>query len=177
MPEAVRVCGPTLTSLLCERAAQEVISAGFYGGTPGTLQALVTRVTRDYPALNVVYQHSPPIRQLTGVEVEQEIAEIRASGARIVFVGLGCPKHERWMAARQAHLSAVFVGVGAAFDYVAQTGRQAPLLQRLGLEWGFRMVAEPRRLWRRYLYDNPRFIVLFGLQVLRTHLSGRRARA
>jgi N-acetylglucosaminyldiphosphoundecaprenol N-acetyl-beta-D-mannosaminyltransferase len=82
------------------------------------------------------------------------------------------------MAARSGRLPAVLVGVGAAFDYVAQTKRQAPpLLQRLGLEWLFRMVAEPRRLWRRYLYNNPRFVVLFGLQLLRTHLSGRHERA
>jgi N-acetylglucosaminyldiphosphoundecaprenol N-acetyl-beta-D-mannosaminyltransferase len=175
---ASRVYGPTLTPMLCEWAARDGIPVGFYGGTPETLRKMLERLERDIPGLNVVYRHSPPFRQLTSIEVEREIAEIRASGARIVFVGLGCPKQERWMAARSGRLPAVLVGVGAAFDYVAQTKRQAPpLLQRLGLEWLFRMVAEPRRLWRRYLYNNPRFVVLFGLQLLRTHLSGRHERA
>jgi N-acetylglucosaminyldiphosphoundecaprenol N-acetyl-beta-D-mannosaminyltransferase len=97
---------------------------------------------------------------------------IDRSGARVLFVGLGTPKQELWMAANRGAMPAVMVGVGAAFDFLAGHKRQAPnLLQRLGLEWLFRLVNEPRRLWRRYLYRNPRFVVLFTAQLLRHWFS------
>lgn len=170
--DASRVYGPTLTPKLCARAAAEGIPVGFYGSTPETLEQMTSRLKRDLPELEIAYQHSPPFRPLEPEEVEQEIQEIRDSGARILFVGLGCPKQEQWMASRNDRIPAVMVGVGAAFDYVAGTKAQAPgLIQQLGLEWLFRMVTEPRRLWRRYLYNNPRFIVLFGLQLLQARLQ------
>src|SRR4029453_15188602 len=96
------------------------------------------------------------------------LEDLERSGARILFVGLGTPKQERWMAAHRREVNAVMLGVGAAFDFLAGRKRQAPrLLQRLGLEWLYRLVHEPRRLWRRYLYRNPRFVVLFTAQLLR----------
>jgi N-acetylglucosaminyldiphosphoundecaprenol N-acetyl-beta-D-mannosaminyltransferase len=169
---AERVYGPTLTPKLCARAAEEGISVGFYGSTPETLQQMTSKLKRDYPSLNIPYQHSPPFRQLEPEEVEQEIQEITDSGVRILFVGLGCPKQEQWMASRVGHIPAVMIGVGAAFDYVAGTKAQAPgTVQKLGLEWLFRMVTEPRRLWRRYLYNNPRFVLLFGAQLLRSRFN------
>ena len=95
-------------------------------------------------------------------------AAIEASGARILFVGLGCPKQERWMAAHREALSCPMVGVGAAFDFLAGAKRQAPaFLQRVGLEWLFRLLAEPHRLWRRYLIGNPRFVVRLAREWLR----------
>jgi N-acetylglucosaminyldiphosphoundecaprenol N-acetyl-beta-D-mannosaminyltransferase len=171
---AERVYGPTLTPLLCERAAKDRIPVGFYGSTPETLEQLTTVLKRDYPELQIAYQHSPPFRPLTEEEIAQEITAITDSGARMLFVGLGCPKQEQWMAARVGHVPAVMIGVGAAFDYVAGTKLQAPgPLQRFGLEWLFRLVTEPRRLWRRYLYYNPRFVVLFGLQLFMARFLGK----
>lgn len=164
-----RVYGPDLTPLVCERAAAEGLPVGFYGSSPEVLDAMVGNLRQAYPDLDFAYQYSPPFRELTEEEVEREIQEIRASGARIIFVGLGCPKQERWMHARRDRLDAVLVGVGAAFDYVGKTKHQAPgFMQRHGLEWLFRLVTEPRRLWRRYLYHNPRFVGLFSAQLART---------
>lgn len=167
---ARRVYGPDLTPLVCERAAAEGIPVGFYGSSPEVLETMVARLWDRYPNLDVVYRCSPPYRPLTAGEREGEIEDIRRSGARIVFVGLGCPKQERWMHERRDELDAVLVGVGAAFDYIAGLKSQAPRpVQALGLEWLFRMVTEPRRLWRRYLYHNPRFIGLFAAQLVHMH--------
>ncbi len=161
-----RVYGPTLTPLFCERAAAEGIPVGFYGSSPEVLEAMIGNLRKAYPALQVAYQHSPPFRTLTEEEIGEEIEEIRASGARVIFVGLGCPKQERWMHARRGKIDATMVGVGAAFDYVGKTKVQAPgFMQDHGLEWLFRLVTEPRRLWRRYLYHNPRFVGLFAIQL------------
>ncbi|ACZ40840.1 WecB/TagA/CpsF family glycosyltransferase [Sphaerobacter thermophilus] len=168
IPSATRVYGPDLTPVVCEHAAREGVPVGFYGGTPEVLDRMIANLTARYPGLQVVYRHSPPFRPLTAEEEAREIEEIRASGARILFVGLGCPKQEQWMAARRGRIDAVMLGVGAAFDFLAGAKRQAPdLIQSLGLEWLFRLATEPRRLWRRYLYNNPRFVVLFAAQVLK----------
>jgi N-acetylglucosaminyldiphosphoundecaprenol N-acetyl-beta-D-mannosaminyltransferase len=103
------------------------------------------------------------------------VKEIDRSGVQILFVGLGAPRQERWMAEHKGRVNVVMLGVGAAFDFLAGSKRQAPrLVQTLGLEWLFRLVNEPRRLWRRYLYRNPRFVALFATQLVGTWL-GRRA--
>lgn len=173
---AERVYGPDLTPLFCEHAAAEGIPVGFYGSSPEVLDAMVGNLQRAFPSLQVAFQQSPPFRTLTDEEVDEEIAAIRASGARVIFVGLGCPKQERWMHARRGEIDAVMVGVGAAFDYVGKTKIQAPrFMQDHGLEWLFRMVTEPRRLWRRYLYHNPRFVGLFAVQLARTLVGGNRS--
>lgn len=163
-----RVYGPTLTPIVCQAAAGAGIPVGFYGGSPEVLDRMLVELERRFPNLQVVYRHSPPFRPLTTEEEAAELEELRASGARILFVGLGCPKQERWMAAHRGQLDAVMLGVGAAFDFLAGNKRQAPAgVQRLGLEWLFRLVTEPRRLWKRYLYNNPRFVVLFATQLVR----------
>jgi N-acetylglucosaminyldiphosphoundecaprenol N-acetyl-beta-D-mannosaminyltransferase len=163
---ATRVYGPDLTPILCERAAALGVPVGFYGGTPEVLEAMAANLLRRYPALQMAYSHSPPFRPLTPDEEARVVASINRSGARILFVGLGAPKQERWMAEHKGAVEAVMVGVGAAFDFLAGRKRQAPaILQRLGLEWLFRLLNEPRRLWRRYLYRNPRFVALFVLQL------------
>jgi N-acetylglucosaminyldiphosphoundecaprenol N-acetyl-beta-D-mannosaminyltransferase len=166
--DATRVYGPHLTGLLCERAADEGIPVGFYGGTPEVLDAMIAKLVSAYPGLDVAYRHSPPFRAPTPAEEEATREEIRRSGARIVFVGLGTPKQERWMASHRGRVNATMVGVGAAFDFLAATKRQAPSwIQRIGMEWLFRLLHEPRRLWRRYLLGNPRFVVLFAAQLAR----------
>ncbi|MGC8856755.1 MAG: WecB/TagA/CpsF family glycosyltransferase [Anaerolineae bacterium] len=156
-----RVYGPTLMLHVVEAARRENLPVGFYGGAPEVLELLVKQMQARNPGLNIVYSFSPPFRELSAIEDEQIVETINASGARILFVGLGCPKQERWMAAHRGRIRAVMIGVGAAFDFHAGAKPQAPLiLQRLGLEWLFRFLHEPRRLWRRYLFHNPRFVFL-----------------
>ena len=171
---ATRVYGPDLTPILCERAAAAGLPIGFYGSTPEVLADLTARLVQRYPALEVAYASSPPFGPLTPEEDAEVRERINRSGARLLFVGLGTPRQEQWMAASKGNVQTVMVGVGAAFDFLAGRKRQAPAyLQRLGLEWLFRLVSEPRRLWRRYLYRNPRFVALFAAQVLRQRLSAR----
>jgi N-acetylglucosaminyldiphosphoundecaprenol N-acetyl-beta-D-mannosaminyltransferase len=175
VPDATRVYGPDLTPFVCARAADRGIRVGFFGGTPEVLESLVQRMQRLFPSLHVAYRRSPPFRSLSPDEDRAMVEEIRRSGARIVFVGLGTPKQELWMASHRDQLGAVLLGVGAAFDFLAGTKRQAPTWMRAaGLEWFFRLCQEPRRLWRRYLYGNPRFIAMFGVQVIRERLAARR---
>jgi N-acetylglucosaminyldiphosphoundecaprenol N-acetyl-beta-D-mannosaminyltransferase len=167
-PQQERVYGPDLTLRILEAAAQEGIPVGFYGSTPQTLERLLENLRRRFPALQVAYRCSPPFRPLTPEEDETVVREINASGTRVLFVGLGCPKQERWMAAHKGRVQAVMMGVGAAFDFLAALKPQAPRwMQRAGLEWLFRLLSEPRRLWRRYFYHNPRFAALALSQLLR----------
>jgi N-acetylglucosaminyldiphosphoundecaprenol N-acetyl-beta-D-mannosaminyltransferase len=156
-----RVYGPMLMLHVLEAAVREGVPVGYYGGKSHVLELLVKWSQTKFPGLNVVFVQSPPFRELTPEEDTSIVEDINRSGARILFVGLGCPKQEMWMAEHRGKVNAVMIGVGAAFDFHAGVKPQAPLLlQRLGLEWFFRLLSEPRRLWRRYLYHNPRFIVL-----------------
>jgi N-acetylglucosaminyldiphosphoundecaprenol N-acetyl-beta-D-mannosaminyltransferase len=167
VPDATRVYGPTLTLHVCELAAREGVPVAFHGGSPEAIEALVPTLKARYPGLQVAYAESPPYRPATPDEGAATMAAILASGARILFVGLGCPKQERWMAEHRDRLPLVQLGVGAAFDFHAGCVRQAPpALQRLGLEWAFRMAMEPRRLAKRYLKHSPRFVWHFGRQLL-----------
>jgi N-acetylglucosaminyldiphosphoundecaprenol N-acetyl-beta-D-mannosaminyltransferase len=169
---ATRVYGPELTPVILAEAERAAIPVGFYGGSPEVVDRLVATVGERYPALDVVYAVSPPFREATDDEDQRTVDAIDASGCRVLFVGLGCPKQERWMMAHRDRIDAVMVGVGAAFDFLAGTKKQAPaVLQRWGLEWAFRLATEPRRLWRRYLRHNPRFVALFGAQVIRTRIG------
>jgi N-acetylglucosaminyldiphosphoundecaprenol N-acetyl-beta-D-mannosaminyltransferase len=171
---ATRVCGPQLTPLLLTRAEERGIAVGFYGGDEETLDALRRVAAQRWPSLRVAYAFSPPYRSLTAAEDAEIVGAILDAGVQLLFVGLGCPKQERWMAEHVDRLPIVTIGVGAAFDFLAGTKRQAPrILQRIGLEWAFRLVSEPRRLWRRYLRQNPRFLALFLRQVLRERGRGR----
>jgi N-acetylglucosaminyldiphosphoundecaprenol N-acetyl-beta-D-mannosaminyltransferase len=180
VPSAQRVCGPVLTPMLFEAASQRGIPVGFYGGVPDVLDDLVRQVSERFRRLDVAYAWSPPFRPLSVAEDEQVVAEIRGSGARILFVGLGAPKQELWMARHRGAIASVMVGVGAAFDLLAGRTTRAPLwMQRSGLEWVHRLLHEPRRLWKRYLYGNPKFVALVGKQVLQAKLNphGRRSQA
>jgi N-acetylglucosaminyldiphosphoundecaprenol N-acetyl-beta-D-mannosaminyltransferase len=156
-----RTYGPTLMLYVLEMAARQQIPVGFYGAEPVTLDMLSRRMKTAYPDLQIAYAFSPPFRPLA----EQELAQIRQqiiqSGARILFVGLGCPRQELWIHSQRGCIPAVMIAVGAAFDFHAGVKPQAPAwMQRIGLEWLFRLLVEPRRLWKRYLYRIPRFIVL-----------------
>ena len=166
--KATRVYGPDLTPIILERAALDGLPIGFYGGSPSVLDRFVQVMRERFPKLQVAYAYSPPFRDLTPEEDQRVVQEIDGSGARILFVGIGNPKQEFWMAAHRGQVQAVMVGVGAAFDFLAGAKPQAPRwMMGVGLEWLFRLATEPRRLWKRYLKQNPRFIVLFALQLLR----------
>lgn len=168
IPAAERVYGPDLMLHVCAAAARDGVAVGFYGGHEDRLPILLARMRDRFPGLQVAYAYSPPFRRLTGEEDEAVVTGIAASGAQILFVGLGCPKQELWMAAHRGRVPAVMLGVGAAFDFHAGFLRQAPAgLQRMGLEWAFRLAVEPRRLWRRYGHVVPRFAWLYTRQVLR----------
>ena len=171
-----RVYGPELMWRACERAAASGLAFYLYGGRDEAMLAeLSARLRAGHPGLRVVGGHAPPFRELSEAEEDAVAADINASGADVVWVGIGVPKQEKWMAAMRDRLTApVLVGVGAAFDFHAGLIPQAPeRLQRLGLEWLFRLVQEPGRLWRRYLRYNPRFMVGFVHQYLRHRRSGR----
>lgn len=161
-----RISGPDLMWALCERAAREVVPVFCYGSTDATLGLLAQRLRAAFPALKLAMA-SPPFRALSAEEDAAAVARINASGAGIVFVGLGCPKQERWMAEHRGHVNAVMIGVGAAFDFHAGTVRRAPAWMRdNGLEWLHRLISEPGRLWKRYLVTNTLFIVGAARQLL-----------
>ena len=156
-----RVYGPDLMLALAERAAEHGWSSFFYGGKEGVADQLAARLQARFPGVLVAGTYVPPFRPLTPDEDADVSARIDASGATLVWVGLSTPKQERWMAAHAGRLRApVLLGVGAAFDIHAGTLRQAPpWMQRNGLEWLYRLYREPRRLARRYLSNNPRFVL------------------
>lgn len=167
IPTATRVYGPDLTPVVCERAASAGVPVGLYGGAPEVVARLAAALERRAPGLEVAFRSSPPFRALTAAEEASVVRAINGSGARILFVGLGCPKQERFMAQQAGTVRAVMLGVGQAFDLLAGAKRRAPLvLQQAGLEWAFRLASEPRRLWRRYLRNNPRFVALLLAQLV-----------
>lgn len=171
-----RVYGPTLMERHCAHAAENGTRIYLYGGRdPEALDTLRGNLLRRYPGLQIVGGWSPPFRPLTEQEEQDVVDEINDSGADVVWVGIGVPKQEKWMAAMRPRLDApVLIGVGAAFDFHAGLVPQAPsALQSLGLEWLFRLVQEPRRLWKRYARYNPLFVLRFGAQLLRQRSSGQ----
>lgn len=163
---AARVYGPDLMLALLDRSQQRGWRHYLYGASEATLAKLRVEIGRRFPRAQIVGSWSPPFRPLTQAEDLEAVERINASGADIVWIGLSTPKQERWMAEHRALLRApVLLGVGAAFDFHAGRVRQAPaLLQRSGLEWLFRLAMEPRRLWRRYLRNNPAFVMLLLAQ-------------
>jgi N-acetylglucosaminyldiphosphoundecaprenol N-acetyl-beta-D-mannosaminyltransferase len=162
-----RVYGPTLMLHVLEAAACEHVPVGFYGSSPEVLQALNVKIQSQFSNLQIVYSFSPPFREMSEEDDKKIIENINTSGARVLFVGLGCPKQEKWMAEHRGKVNVVMLGVGAAFDFHAGVKSQAPAwMQKIGLEWFYRLVTEPRRLWWRYFYYNPRYVVLAVLDLL-----------
>jgi exopolysaccharide biosynthesis WecB/TagA/CpsF family protein len=156
-----RVAGPDLLERVLAEAADRGWTQYFYGGAEGVVEELRDRFQEQHPALKVVGVECPPYRPLTDAEDAETVARMNQARPDIVWIGLGAPKQERWMADHRDRLNAgILIGVGAAFDF--HTGRldRAPLwMQRAGLEWSYRLYKEPKRLWRRYLLGIPRFVV------------------
>ncbi|MCW3012481.1 MAG: WecB/TagA/CpsF family glycosyltransferase [Solirubrobacterales bacterium] len=162
-----RVYGPDLMAQYCERSVGTGTKMFLYGGrNQGALVQLALNLRRRYPGVQIVGGYAPPFRALDAEEQEAITREINASGADVVWVGIGVPKQEKWMATMRPRLKApVLIGVGAAFDFHAGLIPQAPpLLQAAGMEWAYRLFREPRRLWKRYARYNPRFVTGFAKQ-------------
>ena len=158
---AERVYGPDLMLATLEGGLERKWRSFLYGGAEGVAEALAEQLRQRIPGVDIVGTWCPPFRPLTEAEDAEVVAAINASGADIVWVGLSTPKQERWMAAHVGRVdAAALVGVGAAFDFHAGMVRQAPRwVQRSGFEWLFRLTQDPKRLWRRYVRNNPRFVV------------------
>ena len=154
-----RVYGPDLMLEFCSRTSDRGYRHYFYGASPGVAAGLAETLRRRWPGLQVAGTFSPPFRDLAPDETTEVIARINAAAPDVAWIGLGTPKQERWMRDNRALLRApVLVGVGAAFDLLSGRVRQAPpWLREHGLEWSWRLAREPRRLWRRYLLNGPRF--------------------
>jgi N-acetylglucosaminyldiphosphoundecaprenol N-acetyl-beta-D-mannosaminyltransferase len=167
-PLSGRVYGPELMTRACAQAVEEGHRFYLYGGrNQGALVQLALNLRRRHPGIKIVGGYSPPHRELTDEERTAVAAEINRSGAEVVWVGIGVPKQEKWMAEMRPRLEPpVLVGVGAAFDFHAGLVQQAPTwIQESGLEWAYRLSREPRRLWRRYLHYNPLFVTAFARQL------------
>jgi len=171
-PRQERINGPDLMLkylALAEHLGQVVY---FYGSTEPTLAKLRTELLRQFPKLRIGGAYSPPFRALSLEEDERVVDMINQSGANVVFVGLGCPKQEKWMADHRGRINAVMIGVGAAFDYHSGVIKRAPLWwQHHGLEWLYRLGSEPRRLFKRYFVTNTLFIVGLVRQIVMQRLS------
>ncbi|MGA2812549.1 MAG: WecB/TagA/CpsF family glycosyltransferase [Candidatus Acidiferrum sp.] len=163
-----RVYGPNLTLKICARAAAEGTPIYFYGSTADTLGALRKNLGKTFPTLRVAGMEPSKFRRLTPEEKAELAVRVNMSGAGIVFVGLGCPKQEMFAFEFRELLRMPILAVGAAFPFLAGKLRQAPSwMQAVGLEWLFRLYSEPRRLWRRYIYLNPLYLLLVAAQTLR----------
>ncbi len=160
-----RVYGPTLMLKLCESAAQKSLPIYLFGTDDSTLDRLQKNLLDKFPSIQIVGREPSRFRRLTESERKELVDRIRASGASMVFVGLGCPRQEVWAYEMGDDLNLPVFAVGAAFAFHAGTLPQAPSwMQRSGLEWLFRLMSEPKRLWKRYVYLNPAYLVLLGLQ-------------
>jgi exopolysaccharide biosynthesis WecB/TagA/CpsF family protein len=162
-----RVYGPELMMRLCATAATHGVSIYLYGSTPDVLSALSTKLTDRCPGLRIAGTESPPFRRLTDAETSAVIDRMNASGAGLVFIGLGCPRQDVFAHDNRHAIKAVQLCVGAAFDFHAGTKKMAPpWMQKRGLEWLFRLTQEPGRLWKRYLVTNTTFVALMAKRLL-----------
>lgn len=162
-----RVYGPTLMLKACEKAAEEGLPIFLFGGSEELLKRLRSKLVEQFPELRIAGRQASKFRQLTPAERDQTVADIQASGAAITFVGLGCPRQEVWAYEFREALSMPILAVGAAFNFHAGLLPQAPgWMQSSGLEWLYRLIAEPTRLWRRYLLLNPLYASMLLMQAL-----------
>lgn len=166
--EAQQVRGQDIMTALCHKSHVSELSVGFYGGSSEeVLSRMVRNLKQQFTNININYRFAPPFRALTSLEDEEVITQINKAKVDILFVGIGCPKQELWMAEHKSSLNCVMLGVGAAFDFLAGDKKHAPRwMQKIGCEWIFRLFSEPKRLWKRYLKQNPRFIFHFIKQLL-----------
>lgn len=170
-----RVYGPDLMLAACQAGLEPGWRHYFYGGAPGVTEKLTTVLQTRFPGIIIAGCDSPPFRPLTAEEDQSAIERIRTARADIVWVGIGSPRQERWMAEHVSSLNVpVLAGVGAAFDFHAGVKPQAPRwVQRTGLEWLFRLFSEPRRLWKRYLLGYPRFLFLYCKETVQYKWKGK----
>lgn len=162
-----RVYGPDFMLALCDRASREGLAIFLYGSRPEILEALSRNLRSRFPALKIAGMRASAFRRLSEPEQAAIASEIRASGASIVFAGLGCPRQEIWAYENAKLISLPLIAVGAAFDFHAGVLSQAPgWMQRSGTEWLFRLRQEPRRLWKRYLYLNPLYLFFLAGELL-----------
>lgn len=173
---ATRMYGPELMARYCDRSTSTGVRHYLYGGhNDGALLQLTLELRRRFPGIDVVGGYSPPHRPLTAAEEDWVVDQINGSEADIVWVGIGQPKQEKWMADMRDRLNPpILAGVGAAFDFHAGLLPQAPSwMQAVGLEWLFRLIKEPRRLFKRYAKYNPLFVAGFARQYARHRRTSR----
>jgi N-acetylglucosaminyldiphosphoundecaprenol N-acetyl-beta-D-mannosaminyltransferase len=158
---AQQVRGQDIMHAICKSSGKKNLNIGLYGGsTEELLTRVKDKLTNLYPDIHLKFYFSPPFSPLTENEDKDLISKINHADINILFVGIGCPKQETWMYEHKDHLNCVMLGVGAAFDFIAGSKKNAPRwMQKIGLEWFFRLCSEPTRLWKRYLYTNPRFLL------------------
>ncbi|MBC2603336.1 WecB/TagA/CpsF family glycosyltransferase [Puniceicoccus vermicola] len=170
--DASRVYGPTLMLHTLAAAERQGLKVAFYGGHEDRLPILLEKLKEKFPELKIVEAISPPFRAITAEEDEEYTRRLVESEAQILWVGIGCPKQEDWMRQHRGRIPAVMLGVGAAFDFHAGAVAQAPsYLQKIGMEWAYRLYREPKRLFKRYLTTNPIFIYKATLQLIRHYCS------
>ncbi|WP_299411081.1 WecB/TagA/CpsF family glycosyltransferase [Acaryochloris sp. IP29b_bin.148] len=161
-----RVAGLDLMRALCQRAAEQNISVYFLGSMAPILQRMRKRLLTEFPNLLIADMEPLPFRPLTSAEDRHLIQRINNSGAGVVMIALGCPKQESWMANHKEKINAVMIGLGGAFPVYAGIHRRAPSWVRaMGLEWFYRLIQEPRRLWKRYVSSIPLFVYLALKQI------------
>ena len=159
--QAQRVTGPDLMLELFAISKEKGYRHYFYGATEETLQSMKGVLERDYPGIQIAGMYAPPFRALTPQEDAQVVAKINESRPDFIWIGLGAPKQEEWMYQHMGQLQGVLIGVGAGFDYLAGYIKRAPRwMQRMSLEWLYRLLQDPKRLWRRYFTSNVKFICL-----------------
>jgi N-acetylglucosaminyldiphosphoundecaprenol N-acetyl-beta-D-mannosaminyltransferase len=167
-----RVAGMELMQALAKQAQEKGVSLFLLGSTPEILVQIERRLAQDFPELKVAGTLAPPFKPLSDEENEAIATEINASGAGLVFVSLGCPKQEQWMDSQRGEVQAVMVGLGGAFPVYAGISQWAPQwIRKFGLEWCYRLVQEPRRLWKRYASTIPPFLWLAFKQILKVRLG------
>jgi N-acetylglucosaminyldiphosphoundecaprenol N-acetyl-beta-D-mannosaminyltransferase len=171
-----RTRGADLMMAVCQAASEKGIKIGFYGGREEYKEKLLSFFKERFPHLKTVSFIVPPFREISEKENEQYIEYLNRSGARIVFVGIGCPKQEKWISKNINRVQAVMVGVGGAFDqFSGRIGVPPKWVQKAGIEWLFRLVREPRRMWKRNFVHSTRYIYLFTIQwVLDLFIAGKR---
>jgi len=175
--DAHHVRGQDLILAACRTAEDRQLKIGLYGSTERVLESAERNLMKMFPRLDIVYSYAPPFRPLNAEEERRVLDAIDRSEAQVLFVALGCPKQEKWMAAHMSTVRAVMIGAGAALDMIGGQQPVAPRwMQRSGLEWIFRLSSDPARLWRRYAKHNLRFVALVAIEtttaILRTHFSG-----
>jgi N-acetylglucosaminyldiphosphoundecaprenol N-acetyl-beta-D-mannosaminyltransferase len=163
-----RVAGMDMFPDLIQAADEQNLSIFLFGSTDEVLAKIKKKITTKYPAVKLVGAVSPPFRSLSDEEEAEYIKQINDSGAKMVFVALGCPKQEKWMAKHSKNINAVLLGVGGAFPVFVNEQKRAPKwMQNMSLEWLYRLIQDPKRLFKRYFYTNTKFLFLLGIQFLK----------